>query len=195
MNAFYCSADQQIYLSNTLGEILAPFDESQRAGDLVMAHEFGHAIQGRTGDHRLVAGHQTEAHSETAPGSSSAGGRSSGGLLRRAVHAVGVGLARAPAGRRRADPADIFNSGDDMLSGEPNVDGDHGLGRSRQSWGSTGLGTDQVGQCNTFTAPAARSASGGSGSGVRAVSRAVAMAAMPSPRPVSPSPSVVVAGA
>ena len=59
-NAFYCRADQQIYWSNTLGEILAPFEESQRAGDQIMAHEFGHAIQGRTGIIASSHGHLTE---------------------------------------------------------------------------------------------------------------------------------------
>jgi uncharacterized protein len=32
--------------------------------------------------------------------------------------------------------------------------GNHGLSRSRDFWGETGLGNASVGACNTFTAPA-----------------------------------------
>ena len=44
--------------------------------------------------------------------------------------------------------------GDDTLSQDPNVVGNHGLARSRLFWGRRGLGTGAVGDCNTFTAPA-----------------------------------------
>jgi len=40
--------------------------------------------------------------------------------------------------------------GDDSLTGKPNVVGNHGLARSREYWGQTGLGTSEVGKCNTF---------------------------------------------
>jgi predicted metalloprotease len=153
-NAFYCPADQQIYWSNTLGDILAPFDESPRAGDQIMAHEFGHALQGRTGiiassqgirqntsDKRagLELGRRTELQADCFAGQ-----------FMRSV-STSLGLEQADVQRIQRD---FFNSGDDVLSGDPNYVGDHGRGRSRQAWGSTGLGTDQVGQCNTFTAPA-----------------------------------------
>ena len=63
---------------------------------------------------------------------------------------VSLGLQQADVERIQRD---FFNSGDDVLSGDPNYVGDHGHGRSRRYWGSTGLGTDQVGRCNSFTAP------------------------------------------
>jgi predicted metalloprotease len=152
-NAFYCPADQQIYWSNTLGEILAPFSRSPRAGDQIMAHEFGHAIQGRTGiiassqgirqatsdeRARLELGRRTELQADCFAG-----------LFMRSV-SVSLGLQQDDVERIQRD---FFNSGDDVLSGDPNYVGDHGRGRSRQFWGSTGLGTDQVGACNSFTAP------------------------------------------
>jgi uncharacterized protein len=43
--------------------------------------------------------------------------------------------------------------GDDSLSGKPNVVGNHGLARSRKHWGTTGLATSAVGDCNTFIVP------------------------------------------
>ena len=152
-NAFYCPADQQIYWSNTLGEILAPFDQSPRAGDQIMAHEFGHALQGRTGiiassqgirrtlsddGPRLELGRRTELQADCFAGQ-----------FMRSV-SVSLGLRQADVARIQQD---FFNSGDDVLSGDPDYVGDHGHGRSRRSWGSTGLGTDQVGRCNTFTVP------------------------------------------
>src|SRR6185436_19937303 len=49
INAFYCSADQQVYYSNQLRTVLESASENKWTADVVMAHEFGHAIQGRTG--------------------------------------------------------------------------------------------------------------------------------------------------
>ena len=49
VNAFYCSADQQIYFSNQLPRAVPIVAQDKWAADVVMAHEFGHAIQGRTG--------------------------------------------------------------------------------------------------------------------------------------------------
>jgi uncharacterized protein len=152
-NAFYCPADQQIYWSNTLGEILAPFRQSPRAGDQIMAHEFGHAIQGRTG---IIASSQGIRQALSDEGTRLQLGRRTevqadcfAGLFLRSVSAS-LELEQADVERIERD---FFNSGDDVLSGDPNYVGDHGRGRSRQFWGSTGLGTDQVGRCNSFTAP------------------------------------------
>ena len=46
--------------------------------------------------------------------------------------------------------------GDDTLTGDPNVVGNHGLARSRKFWGTRGIGTSAVGDCNTFVAPEAQ---------------------------------------
>jgi uncharacterized protein len=43
--------------------------------------------------------------------------------------------------------------GDDELSGNPDIVGNHGLGQSREYWGNTGLSTSDVGKCNTFVVP------------------------------------------
>ena len=43
--------------------------------------------------------------------------------------------------------------GDDTLSGDANVVGNHGLARSRRHWGETGLFRSDVTACNTFIAP------------------------------------------
>ena len=56
VNAFYCTADQQVYYSNLLPQALpGEVRNNKWTADIVMAHEFGHAVQGRTGI--LVSGH------------------------------------------------------------------------------------------------------------------------------------------
>jgi hypothetical protein len=121
--------------------------------DIVMAHEFGHAVQGRTGI--LVSGY--------ALGQESGDEGTTLQYMRRLetqadcfsgmfVHSVSLSL-----GVQQQDVEgilDIYNAiGDDNLSGEPNVVGNHGLGRSREYWGNMGLGSSDVGKCNTFVVP------------------------------------------
>ena len=153
-NAFYCGADQQIYWSSTLGPVLTPFQDSKYAGDYVMAHEFGHAIQGRTGiltsrnwlvsetpekDIQLQLRRRTEVQADCFAG-----------MYLRAV-SVSRGLTDADV---EALQKDFYNGGDDVLSGDPHYVGDHGRGASRRYWGLTGLSNSEVSKCNTFVAPA-----------------------------------------
>ena len=49
MNAFYCSADQQLYYSNQLPEIIDSVADNKWTADVVMAHEYAHLVQGRAG--------------------------------------------------------------------------------------------------------------------------------------------------
>ena len=128
-------------------------DQSPRAGDQIMAHEFGHAIQGRTG---IIASSQGIRQNISDEGARLELGRRTelqadcfAGQFMRSV-SVSLGLQQADVERIQQD---FYNSGDDVLSGDPDYVGDHGHGRSRRTWGTAGLGTDQVGRCNSFTAP------------------------------------------
>jgi uncharacterized protein len=152
VNAFYCSGDQEVYFSNRLADYVPIVKSEKWAADVVMAHEFGHALQARTAI--LV--------------SSNALGQESGDrgaeleLSRRTeVQAdcfSGMFLysVRTSLGIQDGDEQGIRDTftavGDDVVSGKPNVVGNHGLGRSRSYWGNIGLETDQVGRCNSFTA-------------------------------------------
>ena len=49
VNAFYCSADQQLYYSNQLPEAIPSVAENKWTADVIMAHEYAHLLQGRTG--------------------------------------------------------------------------------------------------------------------------------------------------
>jgi uncharacterized protein len=153
VNAFYCSADQQIYYSNRLPEAIPSVAKNKWTADIVMAHEYGHLLQGRTGI--LISAHAIAQRSGDEG--------SQLGYLRRLetqadcfsgmfIRATSVSL-----GVQQQDldgiQATYVAIGDDTLSGDPQVVGNHGLARSRKYWGSVGLGTSAVKACNTFVAP------------------------------------------
>ena len=156
VNAFYCAADQQVYYSNRLPDAVAIVKRDKWAADVVIAHEFGHALQGRTGilvsakalgqntgneaeDLRYTRRLETQADCF------------SGMFLRSTAQSLGI---------KQTDVEGIENTyraiGDDTLSGDPSVVGNHGLSRSRLFWGQTGIGNSAVGKCNTFIAPASQ---------------------------------------
>ena len=153
VNAFYCTADQQVYYSNLLPEALPAVKRNKWTADLVMAHEFGHALQGRTGI--LVSAHALGQNSGDEGTSLQYARRLetqadcfSGMFIRAVSQSMGV---------QQQDLDGILQIlvaiGDDTLSNDPNIVGNHGLGRSREYWGNKGLGTSAIGDCNTFIVP------------------------------------------
>jgi len=154
INAFYCSADQQVYYSNLLPRALPTVSQNKWTADVVMAHEFGHALQGRTGvlisAHALGQNSGDEATDLQYTRRLETQADCFSGMFVRAV-ATSIGVESTD----RDGILDIYTAiGDDTLSGNPQIVGNHGLARSRRFWGNVGLGTSQVGQCNTFDAPA-----------------------------------------
>lgn len=155
VNAVYCAADQRIYYAKPLYKILPADQRKARfVVELVLAHEFGHTVQARTGI--LIASmaweqkvSETEARGYSRRLEVQADCFS--GMFAAAV-AEASGLNQAQLSNL---PKVMYNLGDDVLSGEANYDGDHGLGRSRQTWTATGLANTRLGTCNSFTAPAA----------------------------------------
>jgi predicted metalloprotease len=152
-NAFYCGADQHIYYAKDLPKILPPKIRTKPfVTDAIMAHEFGHAIQARTGI--LIAEKAWEQKA----------GEAEGRVFSRRTEVQAdcfAGLwVNAVAKASKLTPSDFdnlkylfYNIGDDVLTGEANYDGDHGLSKNRQAWVTIGLGTDQIGKCNAFVAP------------------------------------------
>ena len=152
-NASYCGADQQVYVAS---DVLRIIPSDLRAGryliETVLAHEFGHAVQARTGIliSELVfeqrAANKSEAYQ----------------LSRRietqadCMAGMFLGSVSQSTSMRQEDLTTIANLaysiGDDSLSGKKNVDGNHGLGQSRKYWMELGLASTQVNACNTFTA-------------------------------------------
>jgi predicted metalloprotease len=156
VNAFYCSADQQIYFSNLLPQAVPIVQTNKWAAEVVMAHEFGHAIQGRTG--LLVSAHALAQNADSEPQSNQ--------LIRRleqqadCFSGVYMRSVSRSMGIQQSDVRGIQDTyiavGDDTLTGEPDIDGNHGLARSREYWGTVGLSTSEIGKCNTFPAPASQ---------------------------------------
>jgi predicted metalloprotease len=152
VNAFYCSADQQVYFSNLLPSYIKIVRTNKWAADVVMAHEFGHAVQARSAilisSHALGQNSGSEATELEMSRRLETQADCFAGLFTRAVS--------RDLGIEQSDVAGIeatFTAvGDDTVSGKPTILGNHGLARSRQYWGATGLGTSEVGRCNTFTA-------------------------------------------
>jgi uncharacterized protein len=152
VNAFYCTADQQIYFSNRLGDGLPVVRREKWAADVVMAHEFAHAVQARTAI--LVSSNALGANSndksielELSRRTETQADCFSGMFVRGVSQSLGV---------QQSDLEGIQETylavGDDVLSGKPNIVGNHGLGKSRRYWGTVGLRTSDVNDCNTFTA-------------------------------------------
>ena len=127
--------------------------ENKWTADVVMAHEYAHLVQGR-------AGIAISAH---ALGQRSGDKQTEFAYVRRLetqadcfsgmfLRSVSVSL-----GIRQDDVDGIVATydaiGDDTLSGDPNVVGNHGLARSRKYWGTVGLSSGDVTKCNTFIAP------------------------------------------
>jgi predicted metalloprotease len=152
VNAFYCAADQQVYFSNLLPDAVPIVRRDKWAADVVMAHEFGHALQARTGilvsSHALGAdANEKSVELEFSRRLETQADCLSGMFIRAVSQSVGV---------EQTDVRGIEDTytavGDDVISGKPNIVGNHGRGKSRVYWGATGLGTSQVGKCNTFVA-------------------------------------------
>ena len=156
VNAFYCAADQQVYYSNRLDDELPIVAQDRWAADVVIAHEFGHALQARTGilisakalgqnsnDEQtdLLYSRRLETQADCF----------SGMYIRSVSQSLGID---------QSDLQGIENTykavGDDQVTGDPSILGNHGLARSRVFWGDTGLGNGSVGACNTFTVPASQ---------------------------------------
>ncbi len=155
-NAAYCSADQQVYYAADLPSIV-PSDlrTTPYVVESVIAHEFGHAIQGRTGILISEAAWQqayTERNDEAAALEISRRTEVqadcfAGQFINSVGDAVGVG------DNEKSRIGLLFYSiGDDQLTGDPNVVGNHGRGESRITWYQTGLANTSMGACNSFTA-------------------------------------------
>jgi uncharacterized protein len=155
-NAFYCAGDQHIYYAQDLYRILpTSIRKKPFVPEAVMAHEFGHALQARTG--MLISEKAWEEK----------GSKADARVLSRRTEVQADCMAgmwvNAVAKASNLTDSDFdnikslfFNIGDDVLTGEANYDGDHGLSKSRQAWFTTGLTNTQIAKCNTFVAPASQ---------------------------------------
>ncbi|MCW3157555.1 neutral zinc metallopeptidase [Micropruina sonneratiae] len=144
-NAFYCSGSQQIYFGTRLHEILP---ERDYAYDLIMAHEFGHAVQARTGIFTSAFAYY---YSET--------GAERTRMMRRlelqadCFAGAGMNALSRYTGLTASDREGFVEIAraiaDDTLTGKVL---EHGSAKARARWLDRGLGSAALKVCNTFTA-------------------------------------------
>jgi predicted metalloprotease len=153
MNAAYCGSDQKIYYATDLPQAIPSGLRSSRfIVEVIVAHEFGHAVQARTGV--LTAAHalgdaatsQTEANEWSRRTELQAD--CFAGLFIRSV-SKSAGISQQDLDNIAAL---MISFGDDSLSKNSGVDGGHGLGADRKYWMQLGLASTTVSACNTFVA-------------------------------------------
>jgi predicted metalloprotease len=154
VNASYCSADQRIYLSDKLFTVMSEdlIAESYPM-ETILAHEFGHAVQARSGI--LVSSYALENHTES---------ETEKQVISRRVEMQAdcfagqfLGSVAEPSGITKenfqAISELVHGLGDDMLSGIEGASEEHGTGENRLNWLAAGQRTAAISACNTFTVP------------------------------------------
>lgn len=153
-NAFYCAANQQIYLATDLNKVLPPSVAKGRfVVETVIAHEVGHAVQYRTG-----VGASSSYMIQNLPKTQSLEVNRRLEVQADCFAGLFLGSVSQSRNMTQADLENIRKTmvaiGDDTLSGKPDIVGNHGRGASRQYWAEMGMASTKVGSCNTFVAPA-----------------------------------------
>lgn len=155
VNAAYCAGDQRIYYANTLMDSFpASVSSANYSAEVVLAHEFGHAIQARTAI--LISEKYLE---------QDANGKAAKQALSRRTEVQADCFAgefvQSVAHSQRLTPSDLdglgelmYHMGDDVLTGKPDYVGGHGTGKARQTWFTRGVRDAQLQTCNSFVAPA-----------------------------------------
>lgn len=154
-NAFYCSADQQLFFAHDLQTVVSTKYRSHRLLlDFVLAHEFGHFLQGRTS---ILGGQRIQAQSMTAQAAKEHSRR-----LELQADCLSGMFMRSMAQSRKISTQEFtdigaiaYGLGDDVLSGDPNIWAGHGKGSSRRAWTAQGSAGTTLSACKTFTASAA----------------------------------------
>ena len=150
VNASYCAGDQHIYYAEPLYKIL-PQDQQTLpfVVDTILAHEFGHTIQARTG--LLVASAAWGQHGTKAEGRVFSRRAEMQADCFAGMFTVSVGAASGLSSNDLTNLQDvIYNIGDDVLTGQANYDGGHGLGKNRKAWFANGQQNAELGTCNTY---------------------------------------------
>ncbi len=153
LNAAYCGADQKIYYATDLPQAIPRELRSSRfIVEVIVAHEFGHAVQARTGiltaAHGLADGAATQAESHEWSRRTELQADCFAGLFIRSV-SKSTGITQRDLDNLSSL---MVAFGDDSLTTTTGVDGGHGLGASRKYWMQLGLASTSTDVCNTFTA-------------------------------------------
>lgn len=149
--AFYCGANQGIYLSADVAKL----GGRNLAGvDYVLAHEYAHNVQGRTGILIQRVYEQRKATDEARELEVSRRLETQADCLAASfVNSVSESLGYTD--RERGLIVDAARSvGDDMFLPPEELPSTHGVSASRELWTERGFSATRFGDCNTFIAPA-----------------------------------------
>lgn len=156
LNAFYCGADQNLYLAADVLQILPPAEAAApQAYDLIIAHEYGHAVQGRSGIFTASFFASEDAGSES--GAREVSRRvelQADCFAGAAIDSVSESMQLRDADRE-AVARISYEIGDDRLAARFDAEleeGDHGMGENRRSWATRGLVGGPLSSCNAFIA-------------------------------------------
>jgi predicted metalloprotease len=161
-NAAFCSVNEQMYYATDLPRILpAEVREERMVIETIIAHEFGHAVQNRIGV--LPSGQAWQNHYTSQQDQASANQMSrwmelqadcfAGEFLKSIQRSINLTQEEADAVALM-----FYSIGDDVLSGDPNYDGNHGHGQNRVNWLAQGFNQQHLGVCNAFVASSADTA-------------------------------------
>jgi predicted metalloprotease len=146
-NAFYCGADQQMYFSADLIRLFPSLRGTRYMTEAILAHEFGHAVQARTGI--LLSEYRYEDEAATTAEADQWSRRTE--LQADCFAGLSLHSMAAATGMTDAETQAITHLF--TLLGDDEPSGDHGQGSSRVRWISAGLGSNTPGQCHAFSAP------------------------------------------
>lgn len=151
VNATYCGGDQRVYYAQPLLEAFPEeIANTPYAAEMILGHEFGHAVQARTAllisEKALAQQASSEAKALDLSRRIEVQADCFAGHFINSV-AVSQGLDATSIGKlgRLA-----YNLGDDILTGESDFSAEHGTGSTRENWFIQGTESTSISTCNTF---------------------------------------------
>lgn len=152
-NAAYCAADQQVYYASNMLKLLpTDLQNAYYVPEVILAHEFGHAIQARTGIFYAEGVWEYNSNESVANNYSRRLEVQADCFAGQYVRTVATSVNIDQASYDRLTGV-FYAIGDDVLSGEADIEGNHGHGDSRVMWFGRGASSSDVATCNTFIAP------------------------------------------
>lgn len=146
-NAFYCSLDQNLYFATDVHNIFGAKSADKLAYEAVMAHEFGHSIQGRIG---VISARKVLLQDETSKAVAYLAVRRTeaqadclAGLF---FNATQESLGLAPD-----DVTSIQDFYGSIGNKDPSRISTHPQPPTRHAWFQTGITNTAISVCNTFT--------------------------------------------
>ncbi|MCE1174111.1 MAG: neutral zinc metallopeptidase [Propionibacteriales bacterium] len=147
-NAYYCSGNQRIYYANDFYTAFSDDLRGQRfLAEMILAHEFGHDIQGRTGIfYATIMLEQVSTEKKALEFNRR--------LELQADCFAGhwLGAVASATSLTEQDRTNLAAAAEQIGLPQPDVYDDHGSSQSRRNWLLTGLDNALIGRCNTFAA-------------------------------------------